>query len=148
MINLAALQTALETDPRYAAAWAAGDNATLVSLLNQRHPTNTAFQSVSRETLLTAIGEGIRALTGDALARLRVIAAGESVDLSQASRRQELTQIFTGQTDVLTRLSAAATRPATYADAFGAQRVSIEDVRAVARLSSTSYRARYLRGEV
>jgi hypothetical protein len=140
--NFNALKVALETDARYDADVRNGHNATLVNLLNTLEPLQTVITDISRQDAVKAFRDEIRTLTAQQLQRLRLLVDSESssVRTSDSDVRAELGDIFGGGSNpAIVRLATAATRDATYGDAFGYSQVSLDTVRKAVRLISKSF---------
>ena len=142
-----ALVADLTTNARYDAAVVAGRNSEIESLLNEIEPeipgpgNKTVIQDVSREEALVAFGDEMDALTSAQTGRLQLI-VGESgtVKTSRAEIRARLVNIFGGAgTPPIARITAAATRDATYGDAFGYPQVGLNTVRKAVRLIAKSF---------
>jgi len=147
MIDLAALTTVLDTDPRYDTKVRSGHGSGLLALLNAPEPGQTTFRSdVSVDEIKEAIGDGIRTLTAVKLQQLRflVVDQGTGIDFTKAAIRTELREIFTGNTAVLGRLRDAVSRQKTFADSFGDEPITKEHLRQVLPQISKSYLAQYL----
>ncbi len=144
MLNLQTLKTALETDPRYKAAVENGSNSTLLELLGEDHPTEKVGQTLSRDEVLEAIGPGLRALTGDALNRLRILTAGDTVDFSRQGVRDEVEAIFAADAGALTRIRNVAGRSKSNGEAAAGGQVTLRDLWKVLPQIPTSHHAKYL----
>ncbi len=142
-IDLVALETALETDPRYDVAVRAGKNRNLLALLNEAETGQTVFQAVAKDDVLEAIGDGVRSRTAAQIEALRLYTSGEQVDFRKPAIRTELQEIFTGNQPVQDRLQALATRTPSYGEAFGGE-VTLRDLWAVLKQIPKSYMAQYL----
>ncbi len=135
-----ALRTALENDARYDTAVREGANSTLVGLLNELELGQTVITDISRQDAIKAFRDEIRTLTAQQLQRLRLLVDSGSVRTSDSDVRAELADIFGGGSNpAIVRLSAAATRDATYGDAFGYPQVSLNTVREAVRLIDKSF---------
>ena len=137
MINPVALKTDLETNVRYDADIRAGNNSKLVELLSEEEIGQTIFIQATVDQVKGAIGSGVRSLSAAQIQTLRFLvdSGGDVVDFSVRAIREELAQIFTGQTAVIDRLTALASHPRTYGEAFGGN-PGLEDVRvAVAQIT-------------
>ena len=133
MIDLAALTTELETNPRYDATVVSGNNTGTVALLAELEPSQTTFVQATPDEVRKAVGDGIRTLSAAQIQALRFLVGEEGgVDFSIPEIRQELAQIFTGQSAVVARLTALASRPRTFGEAFGGK-VTLNDVRAAVK---------------
>ncbi len=135
------LQAELETNiPRYDAAVRAGNNSTLVDLLNEDETGQTIAVARSSDDVREAIGDGIRGLTAAQIQTLRLmIPENGEVDFSRVAIRDEIREVLDGKTAALARLQTLATRTRTYGEAFGFERVSLNDVRQVVRLIAKSF---------
>lgn len=143
-IDFAALKTALETDPRYDTAVRAGKNRELLALLDQEEAGQTVFKSVPVDEVREAIGDGVRGLTAAQIQVLRLFVSEQGeVDFRKAATRAEIREIFTGNTTVLGRLQAVATRTRTYGEAFGGT-VALHDLWVVLKQIPKSYMATYI----
>ena len=144
-IDLVALETALETDPRYDVAVRAGKNRDLLALLNEAETGQTVFQAVAKDDVLEAIGDGVRSRTAAQIEALRLYTSGEQVDFRKPAIRTELQEIFTGNQPVQDRLRALATRTPSYGEAFGeGSEVTLSDLWKVLPQIPKSYMAQYL----
>jgi len=140
--DLVALKTALETDMRYDTVVTGGRNRELLVLLAAEEPGQTVFLSVPSAEVLDAIGDGVRSLTTEALAVLRLYTGGAEVDFRKAAIRAELLQVFAGQGAVIKRVTAIARRTRTYGEEFNPDgAVSLRDLWAVLKLIPKSYMA-------
>ena len=139
MIDLAALITELETNPRYDATVVSGSNSGTLALLLEDEPGQTTFTTATANEVRQAVGNGIRTLTAAQIQQLRFLVSegDEGVDFSVPAIRQELAQIFDSQQPVKDRLAALASRPRTFGEAFGGQ-PTLNDVRAAVRQISKS----------
>ena len=144
--NFAALTTALETDPRYDAAVVSGNNGEVTRLLNEIEslvpgPGNkTVIIDVPRRVALKAFRDAVRVLTQLEMDRLKlVLGESESIATSDPDIRAEIVDIFGGASAAVTRLTAAATRDATYGDALGYPQVSLDTVRKAIRQIAKSF---------
>ena len=142
-IDLNALKTALETDPRYDAGVRAGRNEELLALLKVAETGQTVFQSVSRDDVLEAIGDGVRSLTSAQIEALRLYTSGEQVDFRKPAILTEVREILSANQPVLDRLQAVAQRTRTFGEAFGGE-VTLRDLWAVLKQIPKSYMAQYL----
>ena len=136
-----ALVADLTTNARYDAAVVAGRNSEVESLLNELEPGETVIQDISREDALVAFGDEMDLLTDAETGRLQLV-VGESgtVKTSRAEIRARLVNIFGGAgTPPITRITASATRDATFGEAFGYSRVSLDTVRKAVRLIAKSF---------
>lgn len=136
------LVIALETDSRYDADVRGGGNATLVNLLNELESGQTVITDISRQDAIKAFKDEIRTLTAQQLQRLRLLVDSESssVRTSDSDIRAELADIFGGgSSPAIVRLTAVATRDATYGDAFGYPSVGINVVRRAVKLIAKSF---------
>lgn len=147
MTDFDALQAYIEGDVGLLALLDAGSNGELVTALDIADIGTTPIV-VSRQAVLAAIGDGIRLLNDASLQKLRILLGGETVDFRVAATRVELRQLFTGNQTVLDRLTAIATRAKRLADQFDTEKVSLNDVREIARRVPSSMLNKYLRGEV
>ena len=138
--DFAALKTALETDSRYDAAVVSGNNGEVTRLLNEIEPAQTVITDVPRRAALKAFKDAVRTLTQLEMDRLKlVMGESESIATSDPDIRAEIVDIFGNPSAAVTRLTAAATRDATYGDAFGYPRVSLNTVREAVRLIAKSF---------
>lgn len=137
-IDLAALKTALETDPRYDADVRAGRNRNLVILLDDPEVGKTKVLKVGGEDVLNAIGEGVRGLIDKDRETLRLFTDRIDIDFSKPSIDAEIREIFKTDTDVLARLDTLTKRTQTYGEAFGGT-ISIDDIRLSVRQISKSF---------
>jgi len=137
MIDLVALVTELETNPRYDASVRSGNNTETTRLLGELEVGQTVFTTATIDQVKEAIGSGIRTLTLEQKADLRFLveSGGDVVDFSVPAIRTELSQIFTGQSAVVTRLTGLAAttiRTLSFGEAFGGK-ATLNDVRAAVR---------------
>jgi len=140
-IDLAALKTELETNSRYDATVVSGNNSGTTALLAELETGQTTFVTTTVNEVREAVGDGIRSLSAAKIQALRfLVGEGQSgVDFSVPAIRQELADIFIGQAAVIARLTALASRPRTYGEAFGGQ-VALNDVRvAVKQIAKSPY---------
>ena len=142
-VNLVALKTALESDPRYDSAVRSGKNRELLALLSAPEPGATVFQAVPKDDVLEAIGDGVRPLTPSQLETLRLYTSGDQVDFRRLGIRTEIQEIFRGNQPVLDRLTAVSERTRSYGEAFGDD-VTLRDLWAVLKQIPKSYMAQYL----
>ena len=134
------LKTALKNDPRYDAAVVSGNNGEVTRLLNELEFEQTVITDISRRVALKAFKDAVRTLTQLQVDRLKlVMGEGESIATSDPDIRAEIVDIFGSGSPAVTRLSAAATRDATYGDAFGYPNVGINVVRRAVRLIAKSF---------
>lgn len=147
MTDFAALQTYIESTPDLLALLESGANGVLVEQLDAPDVGNVPLE-VDRASVVAAIGDGIRALPDGALQKLRILLGGELIDFRSQPLRDEIRELFAGNTDVLARLQSVAMRPKRLADRFDTTRVSLADVREIARRVYTSHYNKYQRGEV
>lgn len=135
------LKTALETDLRYDAAVRSGNNGETTRLLNELAvPAQTVITDVPRRAALKAFRDAVRTLTQLQMDRLKlVMGEGEEIATSDSDIRAEIVDIFGVGSPAVTRLSAAATRDATYGDAFGYPNVGLNTVREAVRLIAKSF---------
>ncbi len=141
MSNFAALKTDLENNARYNAAVMSGNNGEATRLLNELAiPAQTVIQDISREAALVAFGDELDALTNAQIGRLRLV-VGESgeVNTSRSEVRDRLVNIFGAGSPPIARITASATRDATYGDAFGYPQVGLNTVRDAVRLIAKSF---------
>ncbi len=143
MVDIAALTTALDTEPRYNAAVMGGRNRELLALLNADEAGETIFLEVSSEDLLEAIGDGVRGLSATQLETLRLYTSRETVDMRKPALRAELLQMFGGNANARTRISDAVSRTKTYGEAFGGE-VTLGDLWAALRGVTKSYMAQQI----
>ena len=146
MTDFVALQAHIEGEPVLLTLLEAGSNGELATALDVAD-TGVTPVVVSRQAVLAAIGDGLRNLPDPALQRLRILLGGEQIDFRDPATEAELREPFSAKPDVLDRLTAIATRPKRLADRFDTVRVSLNDVREIARRVSSSKLNRYLRGE-
>ncbi len=138
--NPDALKGELETADRYDSAVVAGRNSELVELLNEEEEGEVITVSVSSDDVREAIGNGIRGLSATQIQTLRLmIPENGQVDFSRAGIRNEIREVLTGKAAALARLTALATRPRTYGEAFGYERVGLTDVRQAVRQIAKSF---------
>ena len=142
-VDLDALKTALENDPRYDSAVRTGQNRELLNLLKDPETGQTVFQSVPKDDVLEAIGDGVRSLTTAQIETLSLYMSGEQVDFRKPPIRTELQQIFTGNTAVLDRLQTLEVRTRAYGEAFGGE-ATLRDLWVVLKQIPKSYMAQYL----
>lgn len=138
MTDLAALRTYIEGDVTLMALLAAGNNGELVRRINETPDAGRVPIVARRDDVLAAIGDGLRLLTDPQLQKLRILMSGETVDFRLQAVQAEVREVFVGQTTVLSRIAQAVTRPKRLADRFGAEEVSLHDVRAVAKAVPSS----------
>ncbi len=131
-----ALVADLTTNPLYDAAVVSGNNGEVTRLLNEIEPlvpgpgNKTVIIDVPRRIALKAFKDAVRTLTQLEMDRLKlVMGESEEIATSETDIRAEIVDIFGGASAAVTRLTAAATRDATYGDAFGYSRVSLDTVR-------------------
>lgn len=150
-MNLQQLKTFLEADAASQPMVTSGDNSGLLARLNGPHATARRARRAARAAVRQAIGAALRAITGDALARLQLLLAEETFDFGDAEAVAELEQIVTDPSAV-SRLQALGRRPATIAEQAGIaaadELVRVEDLAAALEQIPGSFRARYLAGKI
>lgn len=139
-----ALTTFLDAAPAFDAEVRNKSLQPLIAKLNSPEAGQTGFQVVSSDDVLEAIGNGVRSLTAQQLQRLQLFTSREEVDFNRQRIRGEMRDIFSGNTAVLDRLQALASRTKNYCEAFGFDSVSKRDLWKVLPNISKSYMAEYL----
>ena len=152
--DFAALETALETDPRYDAAVrhdpilnVGGKSLQpIMALLNEEDPDGDfVYTDVSVADVLDAApANKLKNLTADQRARLQVLKqGGDIVALSRPGIRAELLDVFQiTEAQLATGLPVVRRRP-RYGEAFGFDRVTKEDLWQVLPQITKSYMAQY-----
>ncbi len=144
-IDYVALQAALENDARYDSAVRGGRNRELLALLNAPETGRSVFQVVNTDDLLDAIGDGVRALTANQRETLKLYLAKETVDFTKANILTEIQNLFATQPVVLNRITAIASRPRSFGEAFGGE-VTLRDLWKVLPNITKSYMVSYIAG--
>lgn len=135
-----ALMADLRTNLRYDASVISGNNGETTRLLNELEVGQTIIIDVPRRAALKAFKDAVRSLTQLQMDRLKlVMGEGDSIATSDPDIRAEIIDIFGAGSPAVTRLTAAARRDATYGDAFGYPRVSLDVVRKAVRLIAKSF---------
>lgn len=141
-----ALKVELENSARYDTAVRGKSLQPLMALLNEEEIGQRVFRATPAEDVREAIGDGVRSLTADQKATLRLFIGSDNlVDFRKPAIRAEIREVFSGKTDVLTRLRTVAQRTRTYGEAFGFEQVRKEDLWRVLPQIFKSYMAEYLR---
>ncbi len=145
MTDLPALIAAFKTDARYTQAVIDGRHGDLVGLINADQPTGRVWQAIPMATVKQILAPYLAGLTMDQRDTLRTFAGdNETLDLTRKGVRDTLVAMFSTQPQAITDLRAQAQRAMRFADDFGAESVSIADIRKAARQVPGSALFRYL----
>ena len=129
VIDLAALITELDANPRYDDSVRRGDNTLTTALLAEIEPGKTIFLEVPVAEVRNAIGNGVRNLSIEEMQSLNFfIPDTGTVDFRFSNTRGEINSLMGGKQSSLNRLLKISTRDRTYGEAFGAK-PSLNDVR-------------------
>ena len=146
MADHAALTTALNTDPRYAAAVPGSSTGPIWELLNARDPAGTfTFHDVPIADVLEAAGQArMKALSSDERGRLSVLRDEGSVRLSKPQIRAEFLDVLGITEDQLASgVPEVRSRP-RFCEAFGFEQVTKQDLFRVLRDVPASHLAQWL----
>jgi len=118
-VDLAALETELETNMRYDVDVRRGSNGNLTRLLADMETNKTIYLSVPVNDVKEAIADGIRALNTKDTDTLTYLVGSEGfVDFTLPGIRAEFDDVFKADATTLARVQAIEFRSRTFGEAF------------------------------